>query len=358
MATVSNQHYTPITPLPAPKVNYPVLTAVVQRVAFAVLFGVYSAAIGGAMGLMGWIPSPLGGAISGSILGFIGAIAHGIFASVPTAIESYRVNTLRQIKEVTQTPRAIAALDNLVNFFYYPLSRFGRPFDYALLHSELTAVTDSLDRHRPDILQAWAEFLKNLHGTSVKLPSGQLVLLDMSQEYRRLRENRKERIGVSWATSYFSSPSEKVLNEIHTIQQLTLGRDEQYSQAVLRQIFKRNSNVQCVVSRDEATNQVVGYGWYYKTADGIQIGGLGRKPDYSRLGIGSMLLRSMLQQINESEEVTAIVRKSNPAVHLFKVFGFEVQQEISAYYKRDPKEDGVLLKLNWESFHKALNPQQ
>lgn len=346
----SQQFYTPIKPLPEPKDLYCTLSVITQRVALALLFGSYSAIFGSFFGLLGRSVSVFQGALCGFVVGVVCIIAFSVFFVLPTPIENYRISTLKQLEEVTQNPRALAALSNLKNFFYYPFKSFIRPFDYALLHNEITVVTTQLDKERSDTLEVWGAFLKHLHGVVVKLPNAESVVLDMSQEFRRLK-GHIERVDITWLTSRLANPSKKCLEDMDVILNQTIGLQEKNELNIMRQNFKHH----CVACRDRGTNQVVGMGWYFQNKGVIEIGGLCRKPEYSRWGIGSLLLQEILRQFKSPQIIVARLRKSNPAIRLFREFGFEVQGENLNYYKEGPKEDGVLLKLCWKSYQNALN---
>lgn len=354
MSAISNQlPYTPINPPPVPKSSYPVLTAVVQRVAFAVLIAGFCAAFGVAFSLSAHTVSLIDPAITWAIIGTMGSLPFLILGSLPTAIESYRQGCLEEIEKGMSNPRALAALRNLKSFFYYPLHRFSQYHQFALLYNEVAAVTEKLDRERSDVIQAWAGLLKHLHGLEAKLPGGEGVKLDLSMEFSKL-QGRREKVTSQWLTTRFAGPDEKSLQEIQAILSESVGRGERFSAQDMAQVVANNRDSHIAVSRDAATQEIVGFGWYFQVGDALEIASLARKASYARLGIGSELLAQMLQSFDQRKEVQLQVRKSNEAaIRLYQKWGFEQAEVRSGYYKHDPQEDGILMKLNWEKYNET-----
>jgi len=356
VTSISNQlSYTPIQPPAEPKARYPVLTAVVQRVAFAILIAGFSAAFGVAFALSVHTVSLLEPAITWAIFGTLGSMPLLILGSLPTPVESYRQGCLDEMLKGMNNPRARAALKNLKNFFYYPLTRFRNYHQLALLYNEIAAVTEKLDRERRDVIQAWAGLLKHLHGLEVKLPGGERVQLDLAIEFSKL-QGRREQVKSKWLTTRFVGPDRKSLEEIEAIESQTLGRGERFSAEDIKQVVQNNRNSHIIVAHDAATQEIVGFGWYFQRENVLEIASLARKPTYARLGIGSELLAQMLQSFDQRKEIQLYVRKSNePAIRLYQKWGFKVAETRKGYYKYDPPEDGYLMKLDWEEYNKAIS---
>ena len=81
----------------------------------------------------------------------------------------------------------------------------------------------------------------------------------------------------------------------------------------------------------------------------MEIGGLARKPKAARLGIGSDLLFEMLRSQKKGKTVQVRLDPSNPALSLFKKWGFEKAEGSTR------KE--LIMQLNWEKYAKATSQQ-
>ena len=74
------------------------------------------------------------------------------------------------------------------------------------------------------------------------------------------------------------------------------------------------------------------------------------RPDHRRKGIAESLIRALVQKLKECEShcLTLEVRASNaPAIALYEKLGFTEAGRRRNYY-RNPKEDALILRKEWE----------
>ena len=74
-------------------------------------------------------------------------------------------------------------------------------------------------------------------------------------------------------------------------------------------------------------------------------------PDFRRQGIGERLILDLIDQLNQrgNHSLTLEVRTSNvSAIALYRKLGFE-QVGLRKNYYRNPKEDALILRKEWES---------
>ena len=74
-------------------------------------------------------------------------------------------------------------------------------------------------------------------------------------------------------------------------------------------------------------------------------------PDFRRQGIGERLILDLIDQLNQrgNHSLTLEVRASNvSAIALYRKLGFE-QVGLRKNYYRNPKEDALILRKEWES---------
>ena len=74
-------------------------------------------------------------------------------------------------------------------------------------------------------------------------------------------------------------------------------------------------------------------------------------PDFRRQGIGERLILDLIDQLNQrgNHSLTLEVRASNvSAIGLYRKLGFE-QVGLRKNYYRNPKEDALILRKEWES---------
>lgn len=96
-------------------------------------------------------------------------------------------------------------------------------------------------------------------------------------------------------------------------------------------------------------NQVIGYVCVRTILDVTHILNLAVLPKFRRMGIGSMLLRNVLQELRRLKPVTGPitleVRESNTAaIKLYEKFGFNIIGKRIGYYQK-PYEDAVIMGL-------------
>ncbi|HDY89772.1 MAG TPA: ribosomal-protein-alanine N-acetyltransferase [bacterium] len=98
--------------------------------------------------------------------------------------------------------------------------------------------------------------------------------------------------------------------------------------------------------------QVVGYICVRTILDLTHILNLSVLPEFRRLGIGSMLLNSVLitlRELNSDCDLTLEVRESNiAAIKLYEKFGFVISGRRRDYFKK-PEEDASIMKLDIRS---------
>ena len=76
----------------------------------------------------------------------------------------------------------------------------------------------------------------------------------------------------------------------------------------------------------------IGRLYVHRRADEIRIMDIALLPDYRNLGIGSALLQNILEQGSDlGLPVTIHVEQFNPALHLYKRLGFQLQEDKGVY---------------------------
>lgn len=350
----------PILAPKAPKTTYPRLQLLVQRLAVTVIFSSYCALAGVCFGLAGLALTPLAGACIGGAIGALTAIAIIFFAKFPTQLESYRQECLIRMKKGTSNQRALSALNQLENFFHYPLKRFSSYHALTILYNEITAITQRLDPERRDILQIWAGFLQHLHGLKATMPTGEEVALDFSKNLETAtilaRGGRPPRPQVNIAKlSFFRSGH---LKEIEKIQTEVLGAYERYTADELDASLRKRRGSCCFTARDNTMDVLAGFGWYYDRGDAIEIACIARGLRYAHWGIGSSLLYEILSSLEpEQKPVQVHIRKSNLlAQRFFQKWGFEAVETVKNHYADATSEDALLMRLNWERYAEIVNP--
>jgi [ribosomal protein S18]-alanine N-acetyltransferase len=91
--------------------------------------------------------------------------------------------------------------------------------------------------------------------------------------------------------------------------------------------------------------KIAGYAGYWKVTDEAHITNIAVHPEYRRNGIGSILVKGMIETCRKTgiDRMTLEVRKSNvEAQGLYKKFGFKFAGIRKAYYS-DNKEDAVIM---------------
>ncbi len=109
------------------------------------------------------------------------------------------------------------------------------------------------------------------------------------------------------------------------------------------------TNKEAVLKVVELNGRVIGYVCVRTILDMTHILNISVLPDFRRLGIGSMLVHSVLQVLGElrpDRAITLEVRESNTAAKkLYRKFGFEVTGRRKDYFKK-PEEDALIMKLD------------
>lgn len=109
-----------------------------------------------------------------------------------------------------------------------------------------------------------------------------------------------------------------------------------------------NSGVSyCFLARD-ADRRPVGFCSFWRVLDELHINNLAVLPALRRIGIGAMLLTFVLKKGEElgARRATLEVRRSNePALALYRRFGFAVAGVRAGYYSK-PVEDALVLWLD------------
>jgi ribosomal-protein-alanine N-acetyltransferase len=112
------------------------------------------------------------------------------------------------------------------------------------------------------------------------------------------------------------------------------------------------SNEEAILRVAVLGGQVVGYVCVRTILDMTHLLNLSVLPEFRRLGIGSILLNSVLRtlrQLDSDSDVTLEVRESNiAAIKLYEKFGFVITGKRRDYFKK-PDEDAAIMKLDMES---------
>ena len=97
-------------------------------------------------------------------------------------------------------------------------------------------------------------------------------------------------------------------------------------------------------------DRVIGYIGSQTSIDETDVMNVAVHPDYRRQGIAEALIASLLNDLKEqgSHSLTLEVRASNvPAITLYEKLGFAEVGRRKNYY-RNPKEDALILRKEWE----------
>ena len=98
-------------------------------------------------------------------------------------------------------------------------------------------------------------------------------------------------------------------------------------------------------------DQVVGYIGSQSTVDETDVMNIAVHPQWRRRGIGESLINSLIRELKNrgSHALTLEVRASNaPAIGLYEKLGF-TQVGCRKNYYRNPKEDALILRKEWEN---------
>lgn len=355
MAAVTNQPpYEEVKPIPVPRDVCPNLMKTILRVALAVAVTGFFTAFGLAVGLLEVGVSPFTGSVLGGIVGVVISIAAAMWVPIPSKVCQYRLETLKQVEKNQANPHSLSALRNLTHFLTYPLEKFTQYSQHHMFHHALTNVTDRLDPQRPDVAQVWKAFLQHLHGTKMLTPDGQKIELDFSTELNRMQGKQ---ISVTYENlgSGFFGPSESDLAQVEQLQKMCFGVADAMTKEKMKALLAADSSNGCIVARNKETKEIIGFGWYYKQDDKIQIGGIGRKPSAARLGIGFGIMQALVDGQQNGIPLQIKMRKSNQsAVHFLKKWEFFHVEDLPKGYPSGPAEDGILMQLSWSKYRQLL----
>lgn len=109
-------------------------------------------------------------------------------------------------------------------------------------------------------------------------------------------------------------------------------------------------NVDAILKVAVIEDRLVGYACIRSILDVTHIMDLAVAPKYRRMGIGSMILKAVLQELRklkpDTKLLTLEVRESNlAAIKLYEKFGFKEIGRRRGYYNK-PAEDGVIMELD------------
>lgn len=313
-----------------------------MAVASAITFGSVSLSISAGM---------LFGTLLSSVLG----IAAAVLSKLPTNLESYRLSTLKQMRQVASHPRMHRALTILEDFFYYPFDSFRAHFHHHLLHSELAAISDLVDRNRPDAAEVWKKFLEHFNDVPLTLPDGEKTKFDATALTERF-EGKQRPIEYEWLSRWNGSYLDD-LKDIEAIGKESFGKNFSFSSDRVVKLLADNRPSGVRIAREKGTGKVLGYGFYYTEYGVVRIAEIARRPEAARLQIGESLLYEIINAQKKNAQIEIILRSSNPFAHRLQKWGFIPEKEFPNYFDKEPKENGLLMKLDWEKYKTAASQQ-
>ncbi len=118
------------------------------------------------------------------------------------------------------------------------------------------------------------------------------------------------------------------------------------------------SNRDSILNVAELDNEIAGYICLRTMLDVTHVLDVAVTPRLRRSGIGSMLLRSALQDLRRLKPditlVTLEVRESNiAAIRLYEIFGFKEIGRRKEYYKK-PAEDAIIMEMDMSAGNPSL----
>lgn len=117
--------------------------------------------------------------------------------------------------------------------------------------------------------------------------------------------------------------------------------DDFWNENLLKSEIK-NPNSKCIIAK--LNNEIVGFACIWKAVDDIHITNIVVKKIYRKQGIGSLLLKELIE-ISNKENVNSItleVNSSNlPAQNLYEKYGFKVLGRRKKYY--NGTEDAIIM---------------
>ncbi len=139
------------------------------------------------------------------------------------------------------------------------------------------------------------------------------------------------------------SVEDPTLDQLAEIEKICFGKDAWSRDMLLSSI--RQPFTQIWTAKDIQTSKILAYAVLYLAGDEGDIANIAVLPLYRKMGIGSLLLDTMLKQA-KSEGVCSVyleVRQSNtPAIKLYLSKGFQEIGKRKNYYK-NPREDALLM---------------
>lgn len=350
MSAVTNQlPYQELKVIAPTKEVHPFLMRLVQRVIFIASMFFLTTVVGMMIALGNWGISLFSGSIIGAIVGLIFGSVVAFRIKLPTNVEQYRLQVLSQLKSVLSNPRALFAIRDLENFFYYPFTGFIRHFDQHTLHKKLSILGDAiLTIGRPDAEKIWIDFLKHLHGTKVQMPDKKEYMFNAVFLVQRFIKQQRQVKG-EWLGFWFA-PEKEDIEEIEKIGKVSFGESLAFSKEDMLSMIKQNRPSGLRVMRDQGTGKVLGYGWYYTEGGVVKIKEIARLPEASYLNIGTQILYDILRAQKKDIPVHITLRKSNPFQFFLQQFGFVNHQVIPNHYLEFPPEEGIVMQLDWQKY--------
>ena len=121
------------------------------------------------------------------------------------------------------------------------------------------------------------------------------------------------------------------LNEIYLLEKMIF-KDEAWTPKMLKIELLNNRNSKTLIVEEDG--EILGYIISRRFLTEHHILNLGVLPNRQKEGIGTMLLKSFLKDINMISSVFLEVKKSNfKAINLYKKSGFKILSERKNYYK-------------------------
>lgn len=356
--------YTDLEPLPDPSEVVPTLRKVIN--ATAVIFSTFILSVGVALcfSLSEWQISVFTCLGVGGTIGLVAGFALWWFIE-DLGISKYRVETLQRVEATQNDPKALKAFEELKKIFERPLKKFHQTYEYHTLHNRITVITDALNQNRHDVIKVWFAFLKHLEKTTVLNADGKPIVLNFSMEIDRL-QRKVPKLTAEWFD--LSAPTaEKDLEAMEALQKVSFGERYVSKKEVIRTKLNENKRNRCVVVRNEQTRELLGFAitviqkeplLEQPDLDRMYLMAIARKPGAANLQIGEKILGPLIDNLQEGEGFYLHVRKSNPAISLYKKAFFVPKKTVPNYYPADPPEDAYLMEFDWEEYRKARESQQ
>jgi ribosomal protein S18 acetylase RimI-like enzyme len=351
VSAVTNQEtykFKELKPRPIPVEKFAELMKLIARVALIVAVAGFCTAFAGAVGLTEIGVSVTSSAIGGAVVGTLAGVVLAYLIPHPSKIGQYRLDTIKDIESQLGTDnKSEHKFGEIRNLLNYPLTNFRQTFDNHSIHNIFTFIAEKIvDSHREDLKNVWKVFLEHLNRTKVMIPDGSTVVLDFSSELDRL-EGKKMEYKMEMLDP--KSPTyDNDLEQVEGLQKVCFGKVGTFVKEKLKEELA-NEGSGCAVARRKDSQELLGFAWYRKNNNIVTICGVGHAPGAAMLQIGDQLMWGVMNAQKPDQTVQLQVRKSNPALRLYKRWHFE-QKEVKADYYNDPKEDAILMELNWKNY--------